>query len=373
MTGLISCTEECNMACRYCYEGNGNIRCYPDVEEINQIFSYNKKTFINFIDQLYQYNCQRLTTVILHGGEPLLIRAQLLAEIMEDQKEKGHKIKWSIQSNGTLITEEYLKIFKKYNVTVSVSIDGVKEQHDKYRVFKNGNSTFDIICRNIIRMKSYGIKCNALLTITDNNVINLKEIYDLFEKYKLNFSFNALYPTGNEEVKLSCDDYVKAICGLFDYWMEKEDSFIVIVPFMQIIEGILHYEYGIPACSWQKDCGNSFVAIDCKGDLYTCERWIGNKNMCIGHLEEGLINVVTHNNMFSERVNCLLNDQECKNCEIFKLCYGGCPANAYNLKKNIECRDSSICYGRRAIIKHIYRYLETNLDKDIPEYSRFTM
>lgn len=372
MTGLISCTLDCNLACQYCFEGNGDKKCYPNINNINRRFADAIPTIIKFIDELYEYNSKMRTPIIWHGGEPTLIRADLLQEVMSDQREKKHNIRWQIQTNGTLLTDEYINILKEYEVRVSISLDGMKEQHDKYRVMKNGNPTFDIIQDNIQRLKNKEVPCSVLVTVTDSNVSYLSEIYDYLVSKNLNFGFNALYPTSNSvTVDLKVEEFADSICKLFDKWINDDKSSNVISAFIQIIEGILHPEYGIPACNWQKNCSQSFVAMDCDGYLYPCEHWVDNLDMCMGHIKNGLIQTIESSNIFAQRVDYLLQDDECRECEIYKLCYGGCPWNGHKLTGNYNAKDESICYGRKRIIQYIYQYLQANSICNVPDYSCF--
>lgn len=360
MTGLICCTLDCNLACSYCYEGNGKKCEHPDRNRINSKFREAKPLIIDYLDQLYEYNQKTLTRVIWHGGEPTLIDSALLDEIMQDQKDKGHEFMWAIQSNGTLITEQYADVLSKYNMSIGVSIDGMKAQHDRYRVFKNGNPTFDVIMKNVDLLQSKGINCGALITITDNNIDYLIEIYDLFAQKNLNFNFNALFPNDNGEVvELDSIKYADKICELFDYWIEDEAHHITISPFMQIIEAFVGTKFRVPACHWSKNCSDSFSAINTDGDLYPCEHWVGIKNFRFGNIRNGLENELKKNQYFTNRY-CALKDSECQDCEIWELCYGGCPWNAYELFGSVNKKDSSICTGRKAIIRHIREVLQKN-------------
>lgn len=172
---------------------HGRNLCAPNLAEINQKFEDAIPLFIDLIDQLYAHNQNTTTKVIWHGGEPMLIRPQLMEQVMLDQLQKGHDIRWEMQSNGTLVTDEHIRVFQKYKVSVGVSIDGLKKHHDKYRIFKNGNPTYDVIMKNTQRLRNSGISCGTLLTITDENVNDLPEIYQELCKKNLNFSFNALF------------------------------------------------------------------------------------------------------------------------------------------------------------------------------------
>lgn len=357
MTGLICCTLACNLACSYCYEGNGKICTYPDKKMINAKFQESMHNIIDYLDQLCQYNGDTLTRVIWHGGEPTLIDSEMFDEIMQDQKEKNHNIIWAIQTNGTLITEKYAEAFQKHNVSVGISVDGLKPQHDRYRVFKNGNPTFDVIMKNVELLQSKGITVGGLVTVTDNNIDHLIEIYDMFAARKMNFNFNALFPNDNGTVvEFDTDTYADKICSLFDYWINDEKSGITISPFMQIIEAFVGKQHRVPACHWSKDCSKSFSAVDIYGDLYPCEHWVGNPDFCFGNIKNGLENELKKCCYFCDR-HSILENSACRDCEIWELCYGGCPWNAYSLTGFTAGKDVTICKGRNIIIRHIKEVL----------------
>ena len=175
----------------------------------------------------------------------------------------------------------------------------------------------------------------------------------------MSFNFNALFPDANDtDVELNTKRYANKICELFDYWM-SDNRKIIINPFIQIIESFLNSEHRVPACHWSKDCSKDFCAIDTNGDLYPCEHWVGNKDFCFGNIENGLISEIKKSNYFSNR-EVQLKKEDCKNCEIWEMCYGGCPWNGYTLFGNPNRKDSSICLGRKMIIKHIKQFLIDN-------------
>lgn len=358
MTGLICCTLDCNLACSYCYEGNGEKKEYPRLDIINQEFLCGIEKIEKFIDELYEYNGNGLTTIIWHGGEPTLIDSKVLDKIMENQHQKGHdNIRWSMQSNGTLLTDDYVEVLRKHNVSIGISLDGLKEQHDKFRKFKNGKPTFDIIINNIKKLQKAGVRCGTLITITDNNVEYLLDIYKFFTKMNVNFNFNALFPDKKEHTpRLNTSEYATYICDLFDLWINDNEHKITISPFMHIIEGLLNPKRGVPACHWSKDCSKGFIAIDTYGDLYPCEHWVGMSEYKIGNIQDGLKKSLLKNNFFENR-QCVLKERDCKNCEIWEFCYGGCPWNGWTIFGDVNYKDASICEGRKILINHIRKFL----------------
>lgn len=361
MTGLICCTLKCNLACKYCYEGNGQNLCVPDIRDINFKFERSIPKFIDFVDQIYKLNHDKLTKIILHGGEPTLIHPNLIGQIMEDQSQKGHKIIWAIQSNGTLITDEYIRLFKKYKVSVGISLDGLEKNHDKYRIYKNGNPTYKTVISNIRRLNDSDVPCGVLLTITDENVKDLLPIYMELSSLKVNFNYNALFPSNSSDyATLDNSIFVKHICDLYDNWIEDENSNIVIYPFERIMQGLINDKDGDPGCHWRPDCSKSFIAIDTNGDLYPCEHWVGNKDFCFGNISEGLEKSLEKNRYFEHRSE-KLQVSDCKNCPAWRMCYGGCPWNAKIATGHINKKDPSICISRRIIVEHIYEYMKNHL------------
>lgn len=365
MTGLICCTIECNLACKYCYEGNGDKMCMPDIKEVNKKFKNGSEKIIKFIDELYAYNGGSLTTIIWHGGEPLLISPENFAFIMQNQREKGHKIKWGLQTNGTLLTDEYLKVFEEYGVNLGVSVDGLKKHHDVNRITKAGKPTYDIIMKNLENVKNYKVGCGTLLTVTDKNVYDLEEIYDYFASKNIRFSFNALFPTNYEknDNTLCQESFAEAICRLFDHWIGDDKYDISIQHFEQIIEGLFKPERGIPGCHWVENCSRSFVAMDTEGYLYPCEHWVGNEEFCFGNIDDGLERALEHNIYFSNRKE-ELETGDCRDCEIFELCYGGCPWSALQESGSCLKKDQSICKQRKILIRYIYDYIKPNYSKN---------
>lgn len=359
MLGIICCTLDCNLACTYCYEGNGINKKYPDNRLINDNFEQAMDKFDAYIDGLYKYNNCNLTTIILHGGEPTLINPNFFDILMERQKIKGYNLKWGIQTNGTMINDQYIDLFRKYNVNVGVSLDGLKQHHDSNRITKEGKPTFDIVEKNIEKKKTEAINVNLLLTISNENVNDIIDIYDYIANKNMHFNFNLIYPNKHHNIALDDDVFSVALCNLFDHWINDDKHKIIILPFYRIIEGILHPERGIPVCHWRKNCEGKIVAIDTKGNIYDCERWIGRSEMCLGNIEDGFDFCIHNANFFNKRAEILMKT-ECYNCEIQRFCYGGCPANAYFLYNDYNRKDSSICNYRKSIIKYIKEYMERN-------------
>ena len=219
--------------------------------------------------------------------------------------------------------------------------------------------------KNTQRLRNSGISCGTLLTITDENVNDLPEIYQELCKKNLNFSFNALFPSkaDDDDVTLNDNNYARKICELFDTWIQDEKNGIGIHPFERIMQGLINADHGDPGCHWRPDCSKSFVAIDCNGDLYPCEHWVGYSDYCFGNIREGLENALVKNQYFDHRTE-ELQKSDCKNCPVWAMCYGGCPWSAMTGTGNVNRKDPSICIARQVMVKHIYQYMCDNILKE---------
>ena len=154
MNGLILCTKECNLRCTYCFEESMHSGCMPTVDEIKENFAaFLDDGFEKFVVELIKINEKigRSTDITFHGGEPMLIGVPLLRRAFEIvNKYDGTSI--SMQSNGTLLTDEMASLLKEYNVKVGISIDGPKEMHDAYRLNKGKKGSFDPVFNNIKKL-----------------------------------------------------------------------------------------------------------------------------------------------------------------------------------------------------------------------------
>lgn len=162
---------------------------------------------------------------------------------------------------------------------------------------------------------------------------------------------------------LNDNNYARKICELFDTWIQDEKNGIGIHPFERIMQGLINAEHGDPGCHWRPDCSKSFVAIDCNGDLYPCEHWVGYSDYCFGNIREGLENALVKNQYFDHRTE-ELQKSDCKNCPVWAMCYGGCPWSAMTGTGNVNRKDPSICIARQVMVKHIYQYMCDNIPKE---------
>ena len=169
----------CNLACEYCYYlEKGNL--YPE-----------KKTSIlsdELLDKFIQdyLNSQTMNEVLFtwHGGEPLMRPISFYKKALDLQRVygRGRQIDNSIQTNGTLLTDEWCIFLKENNFLVGISIDGPQEFHDEYRRNKQGLPSFYKVKKGIELLKKHGVEYNAMAVVNDYNVDYPLEFYNFFKE-----------------------------------------------------------------------------------------------------------------------------------------------------------------------------------------------
>ena len=181
MQFIIKVTSACNLSCTYCSEG------LRQLENLN-IETY--KRFVDGIPKLLRHVGHKNVDIIWHGGEPLLIGKQWITEAIEYTNEvlSDFEISYSIQTNATLIDEEWIQIFKEFDFSIGISLDGYKELHDQYRIAKNGQGTYETIITNIKSLKSQGIPA-SLLMVLNSTVIDLDKLWNTLEDLNLNLLY----------------------------------------------------------------------------------------------------------------------------------------------------------------------------------------
>lgn len=362
MNGLILCTNECNLRCVYCFEKSIQIGCMPSSYEINNDFlNFVNNGFEKFVVELIEINrkLDRETDITFHGGEPMLIKVAVLRKAFEIVK-KFNNTSISMQSNGTMISDDMIALLKEYDVKVGVSIDGPKEMHDKYRLNKGSRGSFDIVFRNIKRLKEAGVLVGALATVTDQTLKNPRAFYDFFKSNNIDYSFNPLFidPTKpTSSISLNEEDYIQFSKDVFNMWIEDNDGYESIGYFERIMSamGVKKNVY-MEVCTYIPDCSKTTVAIDTKGDFYRCLHYCMDQKHRIGNILSDSLEIAVGNEQFSSRFEFLKNST-CRDCDIQDYCCGGCPYVAEAVNGTVMSK-SETCRSQYAIVHHIFDYMQ---------------
>ncbi len=365
ITPIIDVTNKCNMACKYCYAGSA-WEGISGVKELNKMFNSKIHLLFKFIDQTMSFNKNTHTVFIFHGGEPLLINLKNWNSILSYFYERDYPIEIHIQTNGTLINEEFINLFKKFNIKIGVSLDGPNILNDQTRIFKNGKGGFLTIFKNLQKMKEVEFSFGCLVTLNKKN-LDMLAIYDFFKKYNIPFNIRPIFNTKYsvpKDILITPYEYTSSFCKLFDLWFDDKTHPPLIGDFNNMVARFIKPLEKLTTCTFTKDCSKNFIAFNMEGDLWPCN-CLSDRGFYYGNIqEESVVNLLNNPKVkkLSNRWQ-RLSRTDCKDCEISSYCYGGCPSRAYDYYGSYFKNDP-FCEAYKVIFKHVYARIKSSLKNE---------
>jgi len=315
---------------------------------------------------LEMYICQHIEasagqTVFFswHGGEPTLAGLAYFQQIVDIQKKLlpiGRVAQNGVQTNGTLLDEEWCRFLKKENFVVGVSIDGHEKFHSKNRVRKNGDSSFNDVLRGIQLLKSYDIPFELLCVVNSGNVGFPNEVYRFLKELHPGFiTFIPLVERLPETCQVS-DNSVNAkafgafLCAVFDEWRAGDIGRVKV----QIFEEALRTAFGVEHshCIFRPTCGLVPV-IEHNGDFYSCDHYVEPKYR-IGNIQEKSLKEMLESDEQLAFGQAKLQSlpKYCQQCEVLPMCNGACPNERFINTPDGEPGLNYLCDGYRLFFNH---------------------
>lgn len=318
-------TLSCNFKCPYCCEkdfkcGKDNIKKYFEV-----LKKYAEKTF----------SLHNRVQISLFGGEPLVYIKECLEFldwVKKDSKIKNYEYFTIITTNGSLLTKDIFEKLKNHHLyTLQITIDSDKENHDKMRIFKNGNPSFDVLMdkiNNIIHAAPHNDEFKFVLRINLNNTS--------IEKVKE--TLNCIELKNREKTYL----LIRAIYNTHAYNNENKNNLSTLKEYFD-----LGTELGFPVLKEQyqyqtcESCGDRKM-FHLMPDLsvWKCINDIGYDKAKIGKInDDGLIELISENvvDWYKSCMSAFI-DEECINCKMLPDCLGGCPLYKCKNSGGKSCR-----------------------------------
>ncbi|MBE7088914.1 MAG: radical SAM protein [Clostridiales bacterium] len=338
---IIKTTNDCNLRCKYCYNSQSwNKKENLPLEKFERLISILSKDF-------------REICLVWHGGEPTILGLEYFERVVEIEnlahQNNGVVIRNSLQTNGSLLNEEWVDFFKKYNFKVGVSFDG--KDSDKYRQL--GQKTL----QNIKLMQKKGLKASCLAVVADDD-------YDLIENYKffaeigcsVEFSYLFMEGAAKNLQGLTKEKFVDKYLKLIDYWFADKNGVDV-----RLIETYVAMAMG----SYYRICTNSschgkYLSIYPDGSLYNCGR-DNMSNYPFGNIDSiNNFNEIYDSQGFKNLVlGSIARRNACKAaCEFFDECTGGC-ADCAITEGTLDQPAKFSCY----CFKRIYSYIKEKMQK----------
>lgn len=351
---VLMLSQNCNLRCTYCYAGDG--------EYSNKGFMSKEvaKKGIDYI--LENYDKDRIT-VILFGGEPLL-NTELFEYCIKygklKAKETNKSITFSTTTNATLLDYENSKLIRDNDFTVTISIDGDKETHNRNRFDVNKQGTYDNVVEKI--NKYLGTRnISARATLTKYNP-NIKDIYE--HLYKLGFGSVHISPSiefmddnAYKELKTHYIDLIKEFSKKLK---EKDYEYCLKMSNLNSYLQRIH-NGGLR----RKFCGaySNMMTVDIDGKIYGCHRFVSNPSFYYGKSNPEML---IDDKKKSEYIKLMVKDTNspCKDCWIVGLCGGGCPAENLNATGDVTKPHALTCEYLRQIMPEVIKvYLSLTVEQ----------
>lgn len=341
-------TNACNMNCVYCFHKPYNIKCEKmSLETVEK--------FIQISAPYYKY-----INFIWHGGEPLLMGVEFYKKVVELQRKYNCNANNSIQTNLTLLSDEYADFFVENNFKVSGSYDGIKNEELR------GNSEAILAGRQ--RMIDRGKKCGLIMVTSSVNIDSLIPSYEFFKKLDTGYSLNLYLEQKefqNDKLALNETVAVKKLSELFDYWATDTSGNITINYFQNILAYILLDKLSL--CTFTS-CMGRWIGINHAGDIGPCNRFFPKEYMYGNVYDYTDIQDAFQSTGFINLISKAIERREkCKSCSIYDFCNGGCNNTALN-ENGIENNNGITCRILKAVFEYISNYLDNldynNIDED---------
>lgn len=316
----------CNLRCRYCF--------YHDISQNRQIDSYGLMSTKNLeivVKKALAY-ADHQCIFSFQGGEPTLVGLDFYFKLIELQKMYNHKkvkIFNTIQTNGYIVDDQWARYFAENNFLVGVSLDGIKEINDFYRVDKKGKGTYFAIMKCIQLLKKHQVKFNILTVITAQGAKKIEKIYNFYKKNSLKYLqfISCLDPLGEirgqHSYSLTPDLKAYFLKRLFDLWYKDlMDGDFVYIRYFDNLIGILK-GYTPESCGMVGHCTAQTV-VEADTGIYPCDFYVLD-DYRLGSLDTDSFEEIEQARKLSGFIQASMAiDDKCKRCPYRKLCRGGC-------------------------------------------------
>ena len=312
----------CNFRCAYCFY-NAKDQSEPHVMSRNILERL-------IVDKMSLFEGD--LNFIWHGGEPLLAGQGFFQDVIGLQEKnrtgKHGEIRNSIQTNGSLINDEWAEFFSKAGFHVGVSIDGGPESQNRFRKDAGGGESFSKTMKGIETLKRNGVRFGAIQTVTSSNLENAEADFRFFVD-ELNVSHwgtNVFLDLGDhplaESENISCDDWSEYLRNIIELWINENNPGLRIREIDNFIAGLIGKR--ARSCSFNGSCGRH-ICVDWDGRVYPCDRFSGREDLCYGDLNKMSLAEILESPVRSAYISAVARlPGECENCRWKALCNNGC-------------------------------------------------
>lgn len=363
----------CNLACKYCYYLEKN-KLYPTAQR----HLMSDEMLEQFTREYIEAQTMNQVLFTWHGGEPLLRSIDFYRKALSLQQKYagGRRIDNVIQTNGTLLTDEWCEFFAQNHWLVGISIDGPQPDHDHYRLTAAGKPSWKKVMQGIKLLKKHGVEWNAMAVVNAYNANHPLEFYRFFKENGCQFlQFTPIverltrHEDGRTLASLADKDEISLseasvtpeqwgyfLCAIFDEWVRKDVGKIFVEIFDCTLANWMGISPGI--CAYSKECGHAGV-MEHNGDVYSCDHFVYPEYKLGNIRDYSLIDMLygEQQQEFSRLKHSSL-PRQCKECDMEFACHGECPKNRFMKDKYGDSGLNYLCPGYYHYYQHVAPYMD---------------
>ncbi|MGE5227847.1 MAG: anaerobic sulfatase maturase [Planctomycetaceae bacterium] len=369
----------CNLDCTYCFFLSKEL-LYPGSR-----FRMADDLLETYLRQLIEAHANAPEVAVAwQGGEPTMMGLDFFrrsVELAEGLKRPGQRLVYTIQTNGTLLDDDWGAFLAEHRFLVGLSIDGPREVHDTYRVDKGGKGSFDRVMEGLDVVRRHGVQWNALTTIHAANEGRGRDVYR-FLRDDCGAQFLQFIPIveratpetlpladagwgeragerplyvleGNlvTHRSVSSEGYGRFLIDVFEEWVRRDVGDV----YVQMFDVALANWYGEPPglCVHTETCGLA-LALEHTGDLYSCDHFVEPAHKLGNIRETRMIDLIVlpQQRAFGEAKRDSL-PRYCRECDVRFACHGGCPKDRFATTPDGEPGLHYLCPSYKAFFGHI--------------------
>jgi len=349
----------CNLACRYCFYAS-KVDLYKGGS-----FRMSDEVLESYVRQVIQGHEAPEVIIAWQGGEPTLMGLDFFRRSVELElkyRRPGQRILNTIQTNGTLLNDEWCAFLRENDFLVGISIDGPKDLHDQLRVDGEGGPTFDRVMKGLRLLQEHKVEHNALVTINSVNSGHPLKVYR-FLRDEAGFRFIQLIPVVGRVVgdghtqdfnaskeSVTPGKYGRFMIGIFDEWVKRDVGKV----FVQAFDVALANWHGEPpsVCVNAATCGTA-LALEHNGDMYSCDHFVDGEHLLGNILQTPMVEMVGGDRQSRFGLDKADLPRYCQECEVRFACHGGCPKDRFILTPQGEPGLNYLCLGYKSFYHHI--------------------
>lgn len=345
----------CNLDCRYCYYLEKE-QLYPREEP----FRMSDTVLEEYIIQQINASPRRTVRFSWHGGEPTLLGLDYFRNIVALQrKHRRHNqlIVNGLQTNGTLIDEDWSRFLAAEGFAVGLSIDGPQMMHDRYRVTKHQKPSHDQTMRGYRLLQKHHVPTDILCVVNAYNAQFPIPVYGFFKQINAEYiNFLPLVERGHDSqgdvcsMSVSAEAWGSFLCAVFDEWRDQDIGRIKVHIFEEAIRTAFNQEH--MQCLFRPTCGDIPV-VEHNGDFYSCDHFVDAEHRLGNIMDTHLVKLLdsrTQKEFGKSKLKTL--PHYCVECGVRSMCNGECPKNRFITTPDGEKGLNYLCAGYRRFFTH---------------------